>query len=336
MTRPQKAHGFTLVELLVVIAIIGILVALLLPAVQAAREAARRTQCINNLKQLSLAHVNHLDAHKKLPAGGWNYFWVADPDAGYSNKQPGSWTYNILPYMEEIALREMGKGLTGAAKMNALGRMAATSRAAFHCPSRRAAKTLIGGAPTNATLVKGQVAKTDYAANGGTRRPIPSDWFLWAQPGNGPAGGVPTNVAAAGKWFDDNKRWPDNSGCDGTLCAAKSIRAKELIDGTSHTYLVGEKFLRTDQYETGQDYGDNECLFSGYDWDNIRWTTDGTPRQDQAGLDNYYVFGSVHPGAFHMALCDGSVRSINYEIDATTHGLLANRKDGKLIDGSKF
>src|SRR5438046_2235683 len=109
--RQKRAQGFTLVELLVVIAIIGILVALLLPAVQAAREAARRTQCKNNIKQLSLGCLLHEDAHKYLPSGGWRDSYWADPNRGYGGKQPGSWYYNILAYIEEQALRDLGKGI---------------------------------------------------------------------------------------------------------------------------------------------------------------------------------------------------------------------------------
>ena len=108
-TCPQKRISrerlaFTLVELLVVIAIIGILVGLLLPAVQAAREAARRIQCANNIKQLSLALINHQDTHRSFPSGGWGYYWTGDPDRGPGVQQPGSWAFSILPFMEQQSL----------------------------------------------------------------------------------------------------------------------------------------------------------------------------------------------------------------------------------------
>src|SRR5258706_4890817 len=101
--------GFTLVELLVVIAIIGILVALLLPAVQAAREAARRTQCTNQLKQLATGCMNHESTLKYYPCGGWGWDWVGDADRGNGQNQPGGWMYNILPFLEENARHDLPK-----------------------------------------------------------------------------------------------------------------------------------------------------------------------------------------------------------------------------------
>src|SRR5438477_3704731 len=109
-------RGFTLVELLVVIAIIGVLVALLLPAVQSAREAARRMQCQNNLKQFGLAFQNHADTHKHLPTDGFGYGWVGDPDLGFGADQPGPWTFNILPYCEQKSIYDIAAGKVGQPK----------------------------------------------------------------------------------------------------------------------------------------------------------------------------------------------------------------------------
>ena len=103
-------RGFTLVELLVVIAIIGILVSLLLPAVQGAREAARITQCKNNIKQMALACRSHEAAHGHFPAGGKHWSgaaWTGDADKGFGSDQPGGWHYNILPFMEQAALHDL-------------------------------------------------------------------------------------------------------------------------------------------------------------------------------------------------------------------------------------
>ena len=110
MTDTRTLHGFTLVELLVVIAIIGILVAILLPAVQSAREAARRIQCTNNIKQLALGCLNHQSAQGFFPTGGWTNGWQPDPDQRVGKPQPGNWLFCILPQIEMDGLYGMAAG----------------------------------------------------------------------------------------------------------------------------------------------------------------------------------------------------------------------------------
>ncbi len=137
-------RGFTLVELLVVIAIIGILVALLLPAVQAAREAARRANCVNNLRNIGLAIHEHVDGYGFFPSNGWGTGWTADPDQGVGKNQPGSWLFSILPFLEEQAVHDIGRGQPGwpipAKKKIALAKTIETPIPIFYCPSRRPAQ----------------------------------------------------------------------------------------------------------------------------------------------------------------------------------------------------
>src|SRR5262245_35320030 len=107
--KTSRRSGFTLIELLVVIAIIAVLIALLVPAVQKVREQMDRMSCANNRRQMGIAIHNNSEEFKKLPSGGWGWNWIGVPDRGTSIDQPGGWLYNILPYIEQKDLRNMGR-----------------------------------------------------------------------------------------------------------------------------------------------------------------------------------------------------------------------------------
>ncbi len=313
LSRRRTARGFTLVELLVVIAIIGILVMVLLPAINAAREAGRRTQCKNNLKQLGLAAANHLSAHKHYPSCGWGYRYSGDPNRGFGKKQPGSWLYNSLPFLEEHSVYNIGKGVTGAALNTALGRLQSMPVAVFICPSRRVAKTYktFEVATVNASNDFGH-AKTDYAGNGGE---IVQTW------GPGEANPTPPD------WVHNNT---------GVTYATSTVTPKKIPDGPSKTYWCGEKNIDPDFYDefgtSGDRPADNGSAYQGHDWDVLRWGhPDLPPTPDRRGFDGRRVYGSPHPAGCFFAFCDGSVQFISFEINGEIHRRLSNRHDGRVL-----
>ncbi len=129
-----RRPGFTLVELLVVITIIGIIVALTMPAIQAAREAARVAQCKNNCKQMAMGCLSHESLYKFLPSGGWGWQWAADPDRGNADMQPGGWHYNILPFIEQSDLHDLGKAPYKYGSKRADGKVRADRRGGLSLP----------------------------------------------------------------------------------------------------------------------------------------------------------------------------------------------------------
>jgi type II secretory pathway pseudopilin PulG len=317
-----------LVELLVVIAIIGILVALLLPAVQAAREAARRNQCQNNLKQIGLGFLNHESTHGFFPSGGWGYLWTGDPDMGTGEKQPGGWAFSVLPYLEDANTFLIGAGLSAADKRKALVRQKTQPVPMFYCPSRRAPRTYYGPETSyNADAAPGNfVAKTDYAGNGGTYNEFstgPPLTCLTTYP-TCSWGPYATNVL---------KRF------DGAVLPRYPVELRQITDGTSKTLMLAEKYLRTDLYgDSGGEFSVNTCAdnnspYQGYDWDVIRWAearrwSDSAPQPDSFVSDPCTLrFGGPHSGIFQGVNCDGSVQTISYEIDPREMEMLVSRND---------
>lgn len=330
-------YAFTLVELLVVIAIIGILVGLLLPAVQMAREAARRTQCANNLKQLGLAGVSHEQMQGFFPSGGWGWNWTGDPDLGFGANQPGGWTYDLLPHLEQANLWEQGSGQPGAAKRAAASEVLGTPLAMFNCPTRRKLKTFpnwyFGLDKNKAHCVNADMnlehARSDYAANSGDQ---PGTWYASGTYYQGPQ-----SVAAAA-----SHSWPDTSYINGIVFLRSEVSRATVRDGLSHTYLFGEKYVVPDKMADGKSPGDDGPMHQGHDVDVLRWTwppdnlaclPDRDRQGNQSAVD---CFGSAHPGGFQMVFCDGSVKMIRYTIDAETHRRLGNRRDGEFISADAY
>jgi prepilin-type N-terminal cleavage/methylation domain-containing protein len=329
--RPQP--GFTLVELLVVIAIIGVLVALLLPAVQAAREAARRTQCKNNLKQIGLASLTHEESHGFLPSAGWRWAWTGDPDRGYGKSQPGGWAYSILPYVEQGNLRAIGAGGTQTEKNDAAKLVAESVISGFNCPSRRSPSLRPPiQSPPGASLRNMSpslnLMRSDYAMNGGTN-PLTSF-------------SVPNSVAEIDTYFN----WPVPDPYTGIAIPANEVQLGQITDGTTNTFLIGEKYINPNNYELNDPPGDNLPMYVGFDADTVRnvstqLTTSTSfvfpdnillPRQDRPGLAATTSFGSAHAAGLLMSYCDGSVQLVSYDVDPAVYLNGAMRADGRLSE----
>jgi len=323
----RRQPGFTLVELLVVIAIIGILVALLLPAIQAAREAARRSECKNHLKNLGLAMLQHHNTFKHFPTGGWSYKWTGDADRGHGRDQCGSWLYQVLPFIEEQATYNMGsdgepESITAQQRDGASQRESVVIPLLF-CPSRRTADAYPRDPAINFSISnanKAQItvtARSDYAANIG---PVHAG-VVQLSP-------HPDSVPIAG-----NFHWAFNlNELQGIVYAGSKVDIAQIIDGTSKTYMIAEKYLKADAYIDGSDYTDFESAYTGNNDDTLR-SPCFVPLQDQPGVGTHYAgWGSAHPGVWQVAMCDGSVQTLTFEIEPLVHEQNGSRAGGACAD----
>lgn len=335
----NAATGSTLIELLVVIAIIAMLVSLLLPSIQAARESARRAKCANNLRSIGVAVLTYHDANKEFPYGGWGHYWIGMPERGVGRKQPGAWIYSLLSYIEENALHDLGAGSSGVEAMAAYSQRAQTPLPLFSCPSRRpcvawpiADLYAYAKSPRPYGSVTA-VARTDYSINAGTAHVIGIGGPADLQQGDDP------------QYWLTNVTTPRFNGIS-HLRRAASLRS--VVDGASKTYLVGEKQVPVASYMDGSAAGDNASLYAGYCSDLYRFAgvienlRVGSPPYAEPISDATTVtsgptastrFGSAHSAGFNMLYCDGSTQFINFDVDPEVHFRAGHRNDdGKPLE----
>lgn len=349
MTRhrptPEPRRGLTLVELLVVVAIIGLLVGMLLPAVNATREAGRRTVCLSNLRQLTLGCLQHEHIRGFFPTGGWGRDWTGDPDRGFDKKQPGGWAYTLLPHIEQADLHALGAGVTdGTQKRDLAIARLTTPMPTFTCPTRRAPALwpngknntyLVTATPATPSWRPVAVVRGDYAANMGSGTLSSNNYR---------SGASYSPASFVDAWITD-AQWQSAFGppTDGMVFRRSMVRLREVTDGTSRTYLLGEKYVDPTLLSAGTSDDDDHCLYSGHERDVLRVGLE-PPCQDRArgdpsttngltGGSNKYplpiVFGSAHPDGCGMAMVDGSVRMVEFGIEAAVHRSLSSRNDGK-------
>lgn len=313
--------AFTLVELLVVIAVIGVLIALLLPAVQSARESARQTQCRNNLKQIATSFHNFESSRRFFPGHGGE----TEPRGVQFDpkRQPlvakmprkGNWILQGLPFMEEGLVGDVliayaqGKATLTQAKV-----VVPIPAPVLYCPSRRAA---IAYPLVVAALTKyGPFgARTDYAINGGSS-------------------------TAAGSKGNDGGGFNIILQYDGIWAIARQTRLKNIADGLSNTYLVGEKSMDVLEYETGRDHGDRAPIaglddnFGGAN-SHVRFAAQPASRDVANNCLSCHDFGSAHTVSWNISMADGSVRSQGYDMDVQLHRVLASINGQEVANDSE-
>jgi prepilin-type N-terminal cleavage/methylation domain-containing protein len=317
----KSRHGFTLVELLVVIAIIGVLVAILLPAVQAAREAARRSHCTNNLKQIVLAIHNFHDAKRCLPPGG------------IKGSGEVTWLVRIMPYVEEQNVRDLWLPWMDwqHAYYHADDRARKAQVSLYYCPSRRGASNDVFSIDSNTRPDVpgggGPGTLGDYAGNGGDINFYDLDPVKSAN-----LTGVFFHLnQGAGALSLNGNEWQ-------WTCR---LNFKKLSDGLTKTFFVGEKHVRPDEYGlygTGPLLGELSGDISTYNDDKAesfsRLAGTGFELVDGPYGDSSdnrgKKFGSEHPGICQFAMGDGRVVAVAVEIETDVLHRLSHRSDGEL------
>jgi prepilin-type N-terminal cleavage/methylation domain-containing protein/prepilin-type processing-associated H-X9-DG protein len=342
--KSSNNYGFTLVELLVVIAIIGILIAMLLPAVQQVREAARRASCLNNLRQLGIACHNYESAFQRFPSGytqerinSAGVVWTGGSTSGFSF-QGHSVYYFILPFIEQNNLYDSMDNrvpLNNRVSSPDLGR-ASTIVSSFLCPSD-GLPTIPLGHPENGTPTE-YYGLTSYKANGGSR-PV----FATSSTNDGIFMATGSQARRAS-----------------TASPGVEVTMGEIFDGTSNTAFFGERLHDDANFDTftlagwtsgstikgwarwypaGGDAGLSNFMGGAFAPINYRipWAhgTPGAPGSQSAWFTfqdmRLSAFGSAHPGGANLGFSDGSSRFLNQGIAQTVLAILCQRADGQVL-----
>jgi prepilin-type N-terminal cleavage/methylation domain-containing protein len=356
-------RGFTLVELLVVIAIIGILVALLLPAIQAAREAARRTECANNLKQIGLASQNHVSAQGVFPTGGthpWvrpEYYKTPDGKPHPIQAKVISWAFQILPYQEEEDVHNI-KDNPIVGGWQAIDQIRKTQVRMYFCPSRRPPTRWSNPTKTGQPIAE-EYWLLDYAGVTPGKEDLldnttlnPGDFYGWHK-GN----------ICRGNIENCNYVLPDGLEYHGIIVRTDYSLDKvppgpwghnpptkfaRITDGASKTLMIAEKRVPPYSYDAGTHWADDCGWGDGWDGDTMRasWYPVGRDVSieqaaelggpSQRSWQYGYCLGSAHPSGVHGLFGDGSVRTISYDIQLLILNRLGNRDDGEMINETEL
>jgi prepilin-type N-terminal cleavage/methylation domain-containing protein/prepilin-type processing-associated H-X9-DG protein len=338
VTRPL--HGFTLVELLVVITIIGLLIALLLPAVQAAREAARRMQCQNNLKQVALAILNYESAHKMLPAGG-----IRMPSS--SAYQIGvAWWMRILPFVENATTADQWDYSKGGWTDNPSMDLLKNQHFSYiSCPSSTLPNTVLTGVIDGAGYTQNVQGATYVGISGAA---------------DGNASNIYSATSATAGVVPG---WISNGG---TLILDRFIQLADITDGASNTMIVGEQsdwlspipappsspgsmvpcYVGDCRADCGGGFQYGPGLTS---WGNVGKRTPNLTcvyhPVNFKTTTGYGILGNcgtntplqaAHPSGVNVAFVDGSVQFLSASLDITTLRNLATRNDGQVVSGSAY
>ena len=282
----------------------------------------------NNLKQMGIAIHNHHDTYNRLPSCGWGWGWIGEPDRGTDRSQPGGWIYQLMAFMEQGNLQKLGAGMPRAQQLKINYQLCSTVIPMQTCPSRRSGGPFKNNWGTSYWNCDPDtplfLARSDYASNAGWPVDPRTSQIPYADVAFDPNGPGPSSLVEGDKpifWTQSpyNRRWT------GVIYMRSQIRITDITNGTSNTYMLGEKYLNPTDYLTGNDTADNEHMYVGADNDICRVTL-FPPLRDTRGYQDFSRFGSAHVGGCNMLYCDGRVEVVAYDVDPAVHQRAGDRR----------